>query len=94
MAGGIGEVGSSLAEQLISFRPSPCTFVGLYVQVAYEVLRRLAETRGDFEQAAEMEDFQSRKPTLARFHPNLALATITATCPPSSSWTIALHVTK
>lgn len=35
-------------------------------EVAYEVLRRLAETGGDFEQAAEMEDFQSRKPQLAR----------------------------
>jgi hypothetical protein len=35
-------------------------------QVAYEVMRRLAETKGDFAQAAEMEDFESRKPRLAR----------------------------
>ena len=35
-------------------------------EVAYEVLRRLAETGGDFAAAAEMEDFESRKPLLAR----------------------------
>jgi hypothetical protein len=35
-------------------------------EVAYEVMRRLAETKGDFAAAAEMEDFQSRKPQLAR----------------------------
>jgi len=35
-------------------------------EVAYEVLRRLAETRGDFQRAAEMSDFESRKPQLAR----------------------------
>lgn len=35
-------------------------------EVAYEILRRLAETKGDFEQAAEMEDFQTRKPVIAR----------------------------
>jgi len=35
-------------------------------EVAYEILRRLAETKGDFEQAAEMEDFQTRKPIIAR----------------------------
>jgi len=35
-------------------------------EVAYEVLRRLAETRGDFAMAAEMSDFESRKPALAR----------------------------
>lgn len=35
-------------------------------EVAYEVLRRLAETRGDFAMAAEMKDFESRKPLLAK----------------------------
>lgn len=35
-------------------------------EVAYEVLRRLAETRGDFQLAAEMNDFESRKPFIAR----------------------------
>jgi hypothetical protein len=35
-------------------------------EVAYEVLRRLAETKGDFAEAAEMQDFESRKPKLAR----------------------------
>ncbi len=30
------------------------------------MLRRLAETRGDFAQAARMQDFESRKPVLAR----------------------------
>ncbi len=35
-------------------------------EVAYEVLRRLAETQGDFELAAEMNDFESRKPIIAR----------------------------
>jgi hypothetical protein len=31
-------------------------------EVAYEVLRRLAETKGNFAEAAEMEDFESKKP--------------------------------
>lgn len=35
-------------------------------EVAYEVLRRLAETRGNFQEAAEMADFESRKPKIAR----------------------------
>mmetsp|Transcript_18378 Transcript_18378/g.17695 ORF Transcript_18378/g.17695 Transcript_18378/m.17695 type:complete len:106 (+) Transcript_18378:1274-1591(+) len=35
-------------------------------EVAYEVLRRLAETKGDFAEAAEMEDYESKKPKLAR----------------------------
>ena len=35
-------------------------------EVAYEVLRRLGETRGDFQAAAQMQDFESRKPKLAR----------------------------
>lgn len=35
-------------------------------EVAYEVLRRLAETRGNFAEAAEMEDYESKKPKLAR----------------------------
>lgn len=35
-------------------------------EVAYEVLRRLGETRGNFQQAAEMNDYESRKPMLAR----------------------------
>ena len=35
-------------------------------EVAYEVLRRLGETKGDFDMAAKMNDFQSRKPILAR----------------------------
>lgn len=35
-------------------------------EVAYEVLRRLAETNGDFKMAAEMNDFESRKPFIAR----------------------------
>ncbi len=35
-------------------------------EVAYEVLRRLGETRGDFAAAAQMSDFESRKPEIAR----------------------------
>jgi hypothetical protein len=35
-------------------------------EVAYEVLRRLGECKGDFTLAANMRDFESRKPTLAR----------------------------
>jgi hypothetical protein len=35
-------------------------------ELAYEVLRRLGETKGDFEQAARMSDYESRKPALAR----------------------------
>ena len=35
-------------------------------EVAYEVLRRLGETKGDFDMAAEMNDFESVKPKLAR----------------------------
>ena len=35
-------------------------------EVAYEVLRRLGECRGDFAMAAEMEDFETRKPALAK----------------------------
>ena len=35
-------------------------------EVAYEVLRRLGETKGDFEMAAQMDDYQTRKPELAR----------------------------
>jgi hypothetical protein len=38
----------------------------LDADVAYEVLRRLGETRGDFDMAAKMEDFESRKPIIAR----------------------------
>lgn len=38
----------------------------LDADVAYEVLRRLGETRGDFEMASKMEDFESRKPIIAR----------------------------
>ena len=34
--------------------------------MAYEVLRRLGETQGDFAAAASMQDFESRKPALAR----------------------------
>jgi len=40
----------------------------LHEDVAYEVLRRLGETRGDFNQAAKMEDFESKKPYLARMY--------------------------
>lgn len=35
-------------------------------EVAYEVLRRLAETKGDFAEAAAMYDLQSKKPLLAK----------------------------
>lgn len=35
-------------------------------EVAYEVLRRLAETKGNYQEAAAMEDFESKKPILAR----------------------------
>jgi hypothetical protein len=35
-------------------------------EVAYEVLRRLGETRGDFDMAAKMSDYESRKPVIAR----------------------------
>ena len=35
-------------------------------EVAYEVLRRLGETKGNFETASKMNDFESRKPQLAR----------------------------
>ena len=37
-------------------------------EVAYEVLRRLGETRGDFNEAAKMNDMESRKPKLARMY--------------------------
>jgi len=37
-------------------------------EVAYEVLRRLGECRGDFDLAAKMNDFESRKPTLAKLY--------------------------
>ncbi len=37
-------------------------------EVAYEVLRRLGETRGDYELAAKMQDFETRKPLLARLY--------------------------
>ena len=40
----------------------------LDVEVAYEILRRLAETNGDYVAAALMEDNESRKPDLARAH--------------------------
>lgn len=42
-------------------------------EVAYEVLRRLGETRGDFELAAKMEDYETRKPAIAKAY-NEALA--------------------
>jgi hypothetical protein len=42
-------------------------------EVAYEVLRRLGETRGDFTAAAKMEDYETRKPSLAKAY-NEALA--------------------
>lgn len=35
-------------------------------EVAYEVLRRLGETRGDYVEAANMEYGESKKPSLAR----------------------------
>eukprot|EP01036_Dinobryon_divergens_P031847 gene31847-41327_t len=35
-------------------------------EVAYEVLRRLAETKGNFKEASEMVDFESKKPKIAR----------------------------
>ena len=35
-------------------------------EVAYEVLRRLGETRGDFVEAAKMQYGESKKPALAR----------------------------
>eukprot|EP01035_Chromulina_nebulosa_P020704 gene20704-26841_t len=37
-------------------------------EVAYEVLRRLGETRGDYELASKMQDFETRKPLLARLY--------------------------
>jgi hypothetical protein len=43
-----------------------CMYVCMYVQVAYEVLRRLAETKGNFKEASEMADFESKKPKIAR----------------------------
>ena len=35
-------------------------------EVAYEVLRRLGECNGDFDMASKMQDFESRKPQLAK----------------------------
>lgn len=35
-------------------------------EVAYEVLRRLGECKGDYDMAAKMNDFETRKPTLAK----------------------------
>jgi hypothetical protein len=35
-------------------------------EVAYEVLRRLGETKGDFKAAAAMQDYETRKPILAQ----------------------------
>ena len=37
-------------------------------EVAYEVLRRLGETRGNYELAAKMSDYETRKPFLARLY--------------------------
>ena len=37
-------------------------------EVAYEVLRRLGESRGDFNIAAKMQDYESRKPQLAKLY--------------------------
>lgn len=37
-------------------------------EVAYEVLRRLGETKGDYEMAAKMADFETRRPFLARLY--------------------------
>ena len=34
--------------------------------MAYEILRRLAETHGNYEKAAAMADFESQKPPIAR----------------------------
>jgi hypothetical protein len=36
------------------------------VRVYSHKYRRLAETKGDFAEAAEMEDYESKKPKLAR----------------------------
>ena len=38
----------------------------LDVEVAYEILRRLAESGGNYEKAAAMADFESQKPSIAR----------------------------
>ena len=38
----------------------------LDVEVAYEILRRLAESEGSYEKAAAMADFESQKPSIAR----------------------------
>ena len=38
----------------------------LDVEVAYEILRRLAESNGNYEKAAAMADFESKKPSIAR----------------------------
>ena len=37
-------------------------------QITYKVFRRLGETRGDFNLAAKMTDFETRKPLLARLY--------------------------
>ena len=37
-------------------------------EVAYEVLRRLGESRGDFKVASKMQDFESRKPQIAKLY--------------------------
>lgn len=41
-------------------------------EVAYEVLRRLGESRGDFKIASKMQDFESRKPHLAKLYTQAA----------------------
>lgn len=52
--------------QNILFQITVHTLFNAFLKVAYEVLRRLAETRGDFALAARMSDFESRKPQIAR----------------------------
>ena len=37
-------------------------------EVAYEVLRRLGETRGDLKLAAKMQDYETRKPVIAKMY--------------------------
>ena len=53
----------------ISFSHSLYIYRSLSLSLSFShslLFRRLAETRGDFAEAADMEDYESKKPKLAR----------------------------
>ena len=58
----------SFSHSLYIYRSlSPSLSLSLSLSFSHSLLfRRLAETRGDFAEAADMEDYESKKPKLAR----------------------------